>query len=448
MAQNCDDPLVGQTLAGKYRITSKLGEGGCGSVYAAENLALGTDVAIKIGKGPKGDARSLREARAAARLRSPYAVRVFDVGLSDGLPFIVMERLPGRSLREFLAAHGPLPLELAGRWLAQASSALHEAHGEGLVHRDIKPSNLFVVEATNLEPYLKLVDFGLAKSLQAPSAESSESGSVVGSLLYMSPEQVRGAEISAQTDIWGMGVVLYECLSGRRPFERDSASATAVAIASDPPRPLAEVAPSVPFAAQEIVARCLRKLPAERFDSAKSLGVALAALGDGTRRTAAVPAASSEPALADTRTDARPEAVDLFSPVHPKQLLTETNAPLDVRARRAYGRVAPLALALVLALAGFAYWQARAAADRSERAPPAGPATQAAAITPALDSPVQTPVSAAEPHLPSAPPQATASAGLRRAPLRDGSTALATAPSAPTFATAVPSSRLAADPDF
>ena len=443
MAQNSDDPLVGQVLDGKYRMTSKLGEGGCGSVYAAENLLLGTEVAIKIGKGPRGDARALREARAAAKLRSPYTVRVFDVGrLPDGLLFIVMELLPGRSLRDFLAAHGPLPLEQAGRWLAQACSALHEAHGEGLVHRDIKPSNLFVVEAPNLEPYLKLVDFGLAKSLEAPSAESTESGAMVGSLLYMSPEQVRGAEVSVQTDIWGMGVVLYECLSGRRPFERDSASATAVAIASDPPRALPECAPGLPDLAYEVAAHCLRKLPAERFDSAKSLGVALGALGAGTPRTTPPPAPDPVLALADTPTDAGLPASDLSTPAHSK-----TNGPLDVRARRAHGRAAAPTVALVLAIAGFAYWQARAAADRAERASPAGSETPSRAIIPVPATPARAPASPASSANRSAASQTTASTGLRRRPLRNSSTVLATAsPSA--SATAVPRSRLAADPDF
>ena len=442
MAQDCDDPLVGQALAGGYRITSKLGEGGCGSVYAAENLLLRTEVAIKIGKGPRGDARALREARAAAKLKSPYTVRVFDVGrLPDGLLFIVMELLPGRSLRDFLAAHGPLPPEQAGRWLAQACSALHEAHGEGLVHRDIKPSNLFVVEAPNVEPYLKLVDFGLAKSLEAPSAESTESGAMVGSLPYMSPEQVRGAEVSVQTDIWGMGVVLYECLSGRRPFERDSASATAVAIASDPPRALAERAPGLPDLAYEIAARCLRKLPAERFDSAKSLGVALGALGAGTPRTTSPP---PDPvlALADTLTNAGLPASDLSTPAHSK-----TNGPVDPRASRAYGRAAARAVALVLAIAGFAYWQARAA-DRAERASPAGPETPSPAVVPVPATPARTPRSPANSADRSAALQTTASTGLRRRPLRNGSTVVATRASPSTSATAVPSSRLAADPDF
>ncbi|HEX6274795.1 MAG TPA: protein kinase [Polyangiaceae bacterium] len=446
MAQNCDDPFVGQTLAGKYRITSKLGEGGCGSVYAAENLLLGTEVAIKIGKGPRGDARALREARAAAKLRSPYTVRVFDVGrLPDGLLFIVMELLPGRSLRDFLKAHGPLPLEQATRWLAQACSALHEAHGEGLVHRDIKPSNLFVVEAPNVEPYLKLVDFGLAKSLEGPSAESTESGAVVGSLFYMAPEQVRGAEVSAQTDIWGMGVVFHECLSGQRPFERDSASATAVAIASDPPRALAEGAPGLPDLAYEIAGRCLRKLPAERFDSAKSLGAALGALGavgDGTPRTTPPPAPDSVPTQTDTPAYAGLVAGDVSTAAHSK-----TSAPLDVHSRRAHGRAAPLIVALVLSLAGFAYWQARATAEREERASPPGPATPSPAIIPLPETPERTPALPASAAL-GAPSRTTSSARLPRPPLRNNSSPRESSASPPGSPASVTSSRLAADPDF
>jgi serine/threonine-protein kinase len=259
----------------------------------------------------------------------------------------------------------------------------------------------------------------------------------------MAPEQVRGAEVSVQTDIWGMGVVFYECLSGRRPFERDSASATAVAIASDPPRALAESAPGLPDLAYEIAARCLRKLPAERFESARSLGAAFGALGDGAPRTTPPPAPDSVPTLADGPTDAALPVGDLSTPAHSK-----TNAPSDARTRRAYGSAASLIVALVLALAGLAYWQARAATDRAERASPAGPATPSPAIVQVPETPERAPALPAYSAARSAPPETTASAGLRPPPLRQSSTPLATSASPPASPAAVTSSRLAADPDF
>jgi serine/threonine-protein kinase len=258
----------------------------------------------------------------------------------------------------------------------------------------------------------------------------------------MSPEQVRGADVSVQTDIWGMGVVLYECLSGRRPFERDSASATAVAIASDPPHALAERAPGLPVLACEIAARCLRKLPAERFDSAKSLGVALgalAALDDGTRHT--TPPPDPVPTLADTPTDAGSPASDLSTPAHSK-----TNGPPDASARRAHGRRAAPIVALLLAIAGLAYWQARAADERAARASPADPETPSPAIIPVPATPARTPSPPASSADRNAASQTTTSTGPHRRPLHKSSAALATTPS--PSATAVPSSRLAADPDF
>jgi serine/threonine protein kinase len=282
-----EDPLLGTILSGRYRLLRRLGAGGFGTVYAAENLALGTEVAIKVARRKQGpheanatksdDAWVMREATAAAQLRSPYSVRVFDVGrLEDGSLYIVMESLRGRSLGSYLEEQGALPVALAARWIGQVCEALREAHALGLVHRDIKPSNLFVVEGDELESHLKLLDFGLAKQIEASDSQQlTESGVLVGSPTYMAPEQVRAARITAASDIWSLGVVLYQALSLRLPFEQPTPSATMVAIAADPPIPLASVAPGLPPQLLSIVTKCLRKAPLERFQTVQELALAL-----------------------------------------------------------------------------------------------------------------------------------------------------------------------------
>ncbi len=426
-----DDTLVGQELAGKYLVVSRLGAGGFGTVYSARNLALGTDVAVKVSRGPDADARTLREAQAAAGLRSPYTVRVYDVGrLAGGALFIVMELLPGRSLREWLTTRGTLPVALAASWIGHVCSALHEAHAQGLVHRDLKPSNLFVFEGPNLETHLKLLDFGLVKSVEAPSGEVTQSGTLIGSHLYMSPEQVRGVDVTQQSDIWALGVVLYEALSGKRPFERDTPNATLVAIASEPPRPLAEVAPGLPDEMYRIVSRCLRKAPKERFSSVRSLGSAFAALA-----TPLIREGSSGEFASVSRDPERAEAT------------------ADTRARRE-GRGVRWVVLAALAILSLAWFTRRSSEPRG---------TTSAALPSALSAaprkaPREPSVSAAPAFPAPAPPGATepdttkADAGWKRAtPSATAATPsarptlAATEPSVPSTA---PSSRLVLDPDF
>jgi serine/threonine protein kinase len=344
------DPLIGRELIDKYRVLARLGAGGFGTVYSALNLDLGTEVAIKVSHDPGSDARALREARAASRLRSPYSVRVFDVGRVDGALFIVMEPLPGRSLRRYLREQGPLPVELASKWLSQVCGALHEAHSLGFLHRDVKPSNLFVVEATGIEPHLKLLDFGIAKSLDAASgSDATDSGQVLGSPSYMAPEQVRGAQLTHHVDVWGLGVVLYECLSGRLPFERESASAVLVAIAAEPATPLDAVARHLPEPVIAIVDRCLRKAPLERFASAQVLGDALSELA-GRRdepstptETASRPFASEERALLESASTQQSLIVSAEQPGSPYRKLAS------------FGLLALLAAVLVWFLADRAH---------------------------------------------------------------------------------------------
>src|SRR6188768_1686760 len=217
--------LPGTVLSQKYRIDGELGAGGFGRVYAARHLELERDVAIKLGSAAVG-ARFVREAICAAKLQGPHTVRVFDVDrLAGGAPFIVMELLRGRSLRQHLQDVQRVPVAQALSWTLQACEALDEAHGLGLVHRDVKPSNLFLVHDSDAAPLLKLVDFGLAKPWRADVDDLTARGLLLGSPAYMSPEQVRSGALDPRTDLWSLGVVLFEMLSGMQPFRGDTSAA-------------------------------------------------------------------------------------------------------------------------------------------------------------------------------------------------------------------------------
>lgn len=268
----------GDLLRRKYRIERVLGEGGFGRVYAAHNIDIDIPVAIKVRRTPGPDQRLWREAKAGARLSNPHSVRVYDIEqLDDGTPYIVMERLSGQSLREYLKTHGAVAPALATRWIIELCKALEEAHRLHQIHRDIKPSNLFLVEKPRAAIQLKLLDFGLTKTLNETDDDTlTERGLVVGSPAYMSPEQVRGVSVTAQSDVWSTGVVLYEMLTGRRPFEAPTTSGILAAIMADAPVPLCEVAPHIPSAFDAVINRCLRKCARERYASAAELASDLA----------------------------------------------------------------------------------------------------------------------------------------------------------------------------
>ncbi len=442
------DPLIGAVLSEKFRVVARLGAGGFGTVYSAVHLVLGTEVAIKVASRAN-DARAMREAMSAAKLRSPYTVRVFDVGrLESGAPYIVMEHLRGRSLREYLQQEGPLPVPLATAWLNQICSAVHEAHALGLVHRDIKPSNLFVVEGPAVAVHLKLLDFGLAKPASSPvTGEVTEGKLLIGSPAYMSPEQVRASDVTRRSDIWALGVVLFECLSGQRPFERETPSATLVAIAADPPSSLDAAAPHVPPALLEIVAKCLRKAPGERFGSAEELRHAL----EG------VPTGGAD--IGRMATDATALAGSSAGTLSTLRSLTFAVPGV----RFGYRKAAPWA-AIALAAAFGMLALSRRSEPLAVGAPSvgsaAGPVTSASPeggdarsrVTVASDTlPTRLPAPLAEPPLAAASPRVSPSPPrLSRAPVAAPSTSARLGAGAPDQeAPAVtPYSRLVMDPDF
>ena len=277
-------PREGDLVAGKYRVGRLLGAGGMGMVFAGRHEQLDQPVAIKVVRNgaiadQEGAQRFMREARAAARLKSEHVARVLDVGtLESGSPYMVMELLEGVDLAALLTSSGPLSVSDVADWVLQACEAIAEAHAAGIVHRDIKPENLFLARTVGGASHIKVLDFGISKSVDSVRAAGAltRTQSVLGSPLYMSPEQMRSSRnVDPRTDVWALGVVLFELISGVSPFEADTMPELCLKVVSEPPRSLAELRPDVPAAMVEIVGRCLEKDPEKRFANAAELAMAL-----------------------------------------------------------------------------------------------------------------------------------------------------------------------------
>jgi serine/threonine protein kinase len=275
----------GELLAGKYRVERVIGSGGMGIVVAARHEQLGQLVAIKLVRDEaleQGDTveRFLREARAAVHLRSEHVAKVLDVGkLDSGAPYMVMEFLDGNDLGHVLNESGPMALDLAVHLVLQACEAVAEAHAAGIVHRDLKPQNLFLTRTLSGSPRLKVLDFGVSKTTgltQDGKGALTRTRSMLGSPLYMAPEQMRSArDVDARVDVWALGVVLFELLTRRWPFEAESMPELCLKVVTEPPRPLAEFRPELPAAVGAIIERCLVKEPAGRFASVGEFAAAL-----------------------------------------------------------------------------------------------------------------------------------------------------------------------------
>jgi serine/threonine protein kinase len=281
--------LTKGTMLGPYEIVAHIGAGGMGEVWRARDKRIGRDVAIKVlpelALGDDQVRRFEQEARAAGALNHPGLVTIFDVGKLNDAPYIVMELLEGKTLREALGDVTPvaLPLKKAVDYAIQTASALAVAHEKGIIHRDLKPENIFITS----DGRVKILDFGLAKLAQETTDERGRtgrhltaSGMVVGTPGYMSPEQVRAKPLDHRTDIFALGSVIYEMLSGRRAFDRDSAVETMTAILNDDPVPLAALSVKIPTALDAIVRHCMERNVRERFQSAHDLAFQLRLLPD------------------------------------------------------------------------------------------------------------------------------------------------------------------------
>ena len=271
MTEVADNTLVD----GRYRIVRRIGSGGMADVYCAEDIHLGRDVALKVlhrrfAQDQEFVERFRREAQAAAGLQHPNVVGVFDRGEYDGTYYIAMEHLPGRSLKEVLAAEAPLSQELVIALGLQILAAAGFAHRHSVIHRDFKPHNVIVDDAW----HAKVTDFGIAR---AGASEMTETGSIMGTAQYLSPEQAQGHGVAATSDLYSIGVMLYEMLCGRLPFEGDSAVSVALKHLNEMPAPVSHLRPDVHPALESVVMAALAKDPAQRWQTAEDFAEGLRA---------------------------------------------------------------------------------------------------------------------------------------------------------------------------
>jgi tRNA A-37 threonylcarbamoyl transferase component Bud32 len=415
-------PAPGQTF-GRYRIVRRLGEGATGLVYEAEHLDLRKRVALKVLRPGFADdaavvARFVREGTAAARIRHPHVVDVTDVGTEHGLPYLVMELLEGETLGA-LVARGASSVEATATLLLPVCAAVSAAHSRGVLHRDLKPDNIFLVRAQRGSAQPKVLDFGIAKILDDASLSLTATAGVVGTPFYMSPEQARGArELDARSDQYALGVILYECVTGRKPFVAPtlfSLTAEITAGALVPPRALR---PEVPPGFEEVVLRAMSRDPEGRFPSVHALGAALVPFADDRTQILWEEAFRGD---AEPAAPARPAA-----PAVVAAALDETVGGPRLSVRRP-GRPFPrgvAAIALLALLAGFAVHRATRApaTSRASRVPPVAPQP----VTPVAGPPGADAATRAYPDVPS-----TLQAPPRRPPLRPAKTAHRRPPAEP-----------------
>jgi len=360
-----DDPLLGQTLASKYLIEKLIKRGGMGSVYLGKHILMDKTVAIKVLRpslAMDDDVvrRFSREAKAASRISHPHAVSVNDFGESeDGVVFLVMEYLDGRTLKEIVRSQGPMQLERVVEIVRQVSGALDAAHEQGVVHRDLKSDNIMLSKATGGE-WAKVLDFGIAKIQQSNSHDDDITAAnlVIGTPQYMSPEQCsHSGAIDARSDIYSLGIIIYEMLAGNVPFTGESPTAIMMKQVQDPPPSILEARSDLPVSLSSVIAKALAKDPADRYATAGDLSQALAdayVIGESGELFAApatVPMAAVVPSDDDEATLVRPrvsEPAPLYTPEPAPLHMTHDVPPSGVRPWRI---LAPAAIALVAVFA-------------------------------------------------------------------------------------------------
>ena len=387
---------IGDVIAGKYIVERVIGEGGMGVVLAARHRELEQRVAIKfllaeIAQQGMAAERFRREARAAARIRGEHVCRVLDVGtLESGIPFMVMEYLEGRDLSSELDERGKLPYFEAVGFVLQACEALAEAHASGVIHRDLKPANLFLESRGDGSRRIKVLDFGVSKSLIDAATPGhgvlTQTSSLVGSPLYMSPEQLDSArDVDARTDVWALGVVLYELIAGRTPFHGESIPQLVTAVLHETPRPLAAWHVDVPPGLDAVLLKAMSKQRKQRYASVSEFVNALMpyapAESAGTASRVSRLLSMPEPVTGVTP---QPDLPTGRTPVAPEA--TSTPLAWGTAPRRGASGLwvgALLLLAVGLSVGGYLYFL------RAERAEPPAAATQPVA------APSETPQSAA-----------------------------------------------------
>lgn len=453
---------VGDVIAGRYRVESVLGAGAMGVVVAGRHIELDDPVAIKflaqdLVSSPHALGRFQREARAAAKIKHEHVIRVYDVGkVASGVPYLVMERLDGSDLATLIATEGPLPLAESLRYVQQACAGIGEAHRLGIVHRDIKPSNLFCVRRADARRSVKVLDFGISKLIEpTPDGSITGTASLLGSPSYMSPEQMRAPNrVDHRTDIWSLGVVLYELSTGSLPFSGSSYAQLCLSVTTDTPDPPRARCPDLHPELEAIVLKCLRKNRDERYASVDELARALEAFLV-ERYSAAYKPSTTGPHSAAPMTLTAPAApwvgaqVPASSPVTGRSTWSRTVRPLVDLGRNHQVALGVLAAAFVLGV-GLVGWSTLrsapgvASAESDRHAPLPEPASATAArpsTAPANSAPP--PVS---PVTPAAKPAPSASAVVSVAPVRVPSSAPVEASKTARPPTKTPATPVAARP--
>ena len=328
------DPVIGSILGGKYLVEGVLGQGGMGVVVAARHRELDQRVAIKCllahtQSVPEIVERFMREARAAAKIQGEHVARVIDVGrFDDGTPFMVMEYLQGRDLATELHYRGALPVSDCVRYVLQTCEALVQAHALRIVHRDLKPSNLFLAEQPGREPIIKVLDFGISKVIEPGGAVLTNTANMMGTPYYMSPEQLLSARsVDERSDIWALGVILYELLVGEPPFTGESAPAIIAQVLRNTPDPVRARRPDISPGLEAAIERCMRTKVEERYANVADLAQALMPFAARPDR---------ESALAIARVLGRPSPEGFSDPPRPA-------APVRATATAVLGAAQPTA---------------------------------------------------------------------------------------------------------
>ena len=342
------DPYIGRDLAGQFRILEKIGSGGMGAVYKAEQPEMRRFVAVKILhprylSRPDLVSRFRREARAMSHLSHPNTARVFLYGqLDDGACYFVMEYLAGRNLAQTVRAEGPMDVTRAVNIMVQVCGALEEAHKQGIVHRDLKPENVFLTTQGGISDYPKVLDFGLAKvterEMRPGSLILTQEGMVFGTPEFMSPEQARGEKLDGRSDIYSLGIIMYELLTGKLPFDANQPMEFIQKHIKEPPVPLAKRAPNRdwPAGLWEALEKSLAKQPSQRFGTANELAAALRAVLTPASQ-ASGPHAPSPTSVSPAAPPARPAPVAMPAPHVPNAM------PQPVEAGAASGVVGQVA---------------------------------------------------------------------------------------------------------
>jgi len=355
------DSLIDTLFDGRYRIQRKLGAGGMADVYLAEDQELGRRVAIKILNSRHGNddqfiERFRREAKNAAALNHPNIVSIYDRGEAEDTYYIAMEFLDGRTLKELIVGRGAAPINVAIEYARQILSALRFAHRHGIVHRDIKPHNVLV----DGEGRVKVTDFGIAR---AGTSQMTETGSIVGTAQYLSPEQARGGEVDPRSDLYSLGVVLYELLTGKTPFDGETPVEIAMKHLSNTPKPPSKLRPDVPPELDMVVLRALAKNPNDRYQSADEMESDLERVARGARVAAATVDTATQvlrrpdAAAAVAATAATMIAPPVSAPAAPPPVIEEEELASGDEGRPIWPWLVAVAFVVAAVIAGFFVWQ-------------------------------------------------------------------------------------------